>query len=208
MDSPAGVSRVAAQQAGVQPAAGPQDSARAAVRQRPHITACALVSPLGPAVRYVLRGGPHVMTAAGNALGLAISQTACRAATNAAVNGGPAALWLGPDEQLLLGAEGNDIAAALGPALRELPHSLVDVSHRQTALQVSGPGAAVLLNAGCPLDLDPSAFPVGMCTRTVLAKAEIVLWRTAEDIFHIEVWRSFAAYVSRFLAEAAREIAL
>jgi sarcosine oxidase, subunit gamma len=109
---------------------------------------------------------------------------------------------------LLLGAEGNDIAAALGPALRELPHSLVDVSHRQTALQVSGPGAAVLLSAGCPLDLDPSAFPVGMCTRTVLAKAEIVLWRTAEDIFHIEVWRSFAAYVSRFLAEAAREIAL
>ena len=148
------------------------------------------------------------MTAVGNALGLAISQTACRAATNGAADGGLAALWLGPDEQLLLGAEGDDIAGALGAALRELPHSLVDVSHRQTALQVSGPGAAVLLSAGCPLDLDPSAFPVGMCTRTVLAKAEIVLWRTAEDIFHIEVWRSFAAYVSRFLAEAAREIAL
>jgi sarcosine oxidase subunit gamma len=148
------------------------------------------------------------MTAAGNALGLAISQAACRAATDRAASGGLAALWLGPDEQLLLGAEGNDIAAALGPALRELPHSLVEVSHRQTALQVGGPRAAVLLSAGCPLDLDPGAFPVGMCTRTVLAKAEIVLWRTAEDIFHIEVWRSFAAYVSRFLAEAARDIAL
>jgi sarcosine oxidase, subunit gamma len=144
------------------------------------------------------------MSAAGNALGLAISQVPCRAAEH----GARAALWLGPDEQLLLGAEGNDIAAALGPALRELPHSLVEVSHRQTALQVGGPRAAVLLSAGCPLDLDPGAFPVGMCTRTVLAKAEIVLWRTAEDIFHIEVWRSFAAYVSRFLAEAARDIAL
>ena len=64
----------------------------------------------------------------------------------------------------------------------------------------------MLLNAGCPLDLDPSAFPVGMCTRTVLAKAEIVLWRTRQDQFHIEVWRSFADYVSSFLAEVAREL--
>jgi sarcosine oxidase, subunit gamma len=57
------------------------------------------------------------------------------------------------------------------------------------------------------LDLDLSAFPVGMCTRTVLAKAEIVLWRTSQDVFHVEVWRSFADYVSRFLAEVAREFA-
>jgi sarcosine oxidase, subunit gamma len=91
--------------------------------------------------------------------------------------------------------------------LSDLPHSLVDVSHRQTAFEVSGPQATLLLNAGCPLDLDLSAFPVGMCTRTVLAKAEIVLWRTSQDVFHVEVWRSFADYVSRFLAEVAREFA-
>jgi sarcosine oxidase, subunit gamma len=46
-----------------------------------------------------------------------------------------------------------------------------------------------------------------MCTRTVLAKAEIVLWRISQDVFHVEVWRSFADYVSRFLAEVAREFA-
>jgi sarcosine oxidase, subunit gamma len=45
-----------------------------------------------------------------------------------------------------------------------------------------------------------------MCTRTVLAKAEIVLWRRAHDSFHLEVWRSFAGYVSGVLAEAAREL--
>jgi sarcosine oxidase subunit gamma len=43
-----------------------------------------------------------------------------------------------------------------------------------------------------------------MCTRTVLAKAEVVLWRTAAETFRLEVWRSFVAYVSQFLAEAAR----
>jgi sarcosine oxidase subunit gamma len=52
-----------------------------------------------------------------------------------------------------------------------------------------------MLNAGCPLDLDERAFPVGMATRTLFMKADIVLWRVAEQKFHIEVWRSFAPYV-------------
>ena len=69
---------------------------------------------------------------------------------------------------------------------------------------VPGPQAALLLSSGCPLDLDAHAFPVGMCTRTMLAKAEVVLWRTAAEAFHLEVWRSFAPYVTQFLAEAAR----
>ena len=182
----------------------PQAGARA-TRHTARVVGSMLVRVLPPATRYVLRGGPNVMSAAGQALGLTLSQTACRAATGA--NGGLAALWLGPDEQLLLGPESSDFGAALEPALRDVPHSLVDVSHRQTAFEVSGPQATVLLNAGCPLDLDLGEFPVGMCTRTVLAKAEIVLWRTSQDVFHVEVWRSFADYVSRFLAEVAREIA-
>jgi sarcosine oxidase, subunit gamma len=191
-----------------------------AIRHTARVVGSMLVRALPPATRYVLRGGPAVMRAAGEALGLTLSETVCRAATMAysqapadsndpedARHGGLAALWLGPDEQLLLAPKTSDIGAALLPALRDLPHSLVDVSHRQIAFEVSGPRATLLLNAGCPLDLDLSAFPVGMCTRTVLAKAEIVLWRTSQDVFHVEVWRSFADYVSRFLAEVAREFA-
>jgi sarcosine oxidase subunit gamma len=43
-----------------------------------------------------------------------------------------------------------------------------------------------------------------MCTRTVLAKAEVVLWRTGVESFRLDVARSFVAYVSQFLAEAVR----
>jgi sarcosine oxidase subunit gamma len=175
-------------------------------RQGAQITASSYVRQLAPATRYILRGGPQVMIAVGKTLGLEISSVACRAA--AGESAPVSALWLGPDEQLLLAADDTDLAAPLAPVLRELPHSLVDVSHRQTALEVSGSYATILLSTGCPLDLDLTTFPVGMCTRTVLAKAEIVLWRTSEQVFHLEVWRSFAAYVSGFLAEAAREIAL
>jgi sarcosine oxidase subunit gamma len=128
----------------------------------------------------------------------------------ASVHGSRAALWLGPDERLLLcdDASAPDIHGRLAQALAGQPHSLVDVSHRQLGLTLAGPHAAMVLATGCPLDLDPAAFPVGMCTRTVLAKAEIVLWRIADDGFHLEVWRSFAAYVSAVIAEAARAWAL
>ncbi len=205
MDRHVGSQATATQRVSVPDTVGRQGTrAEILFRHGALVTECSFVRQLAPAARYVLRGGPQVMAAAGRALGLELSTVACRAAVSAHQ---VAALWLGPDEQLLLAPEGADIAGALVPALPGLPHSLVDVGHRQTALEVNGPRATALLNTGCPLDLDLSSFPVGMCTRTVLAKAEIVLWRTGENTFHLEVWRSFAAYVSGFLAEAAREIA-
>jgi sarcosine oxidase subunit gamma len=169
----------------------------------PLAAATVQMAPLPPAARFILRARPAAMAAAAAPLGLRLPVVACRSETI----GERAALWLGPDEWLLLlpRADGPALQTALEAALGPLPHSLVDISHRQAALALSGPDAASVLNAGCPLDLDPSAFPVGMCTRTVLAKAEIVLWRTAAQSFHVEAWRSFLPYVWAFLAEAARE---
>jgi len=156
-----------------------------------------------PATRFILRGDTEVMAAAGKVLGLTLPTESCRAA----VAGPAAGLWLGPDETLLLLPSEGSWAAILAEALSAVPHSLVDVSHRQTALEVSGLDAGAMLAVGCPLDLHPSAFPVGMCTRTVFAKCEIVLWRKAPDLFHIEVWRSFRAYVLGLLELAAEEFA-
>ena len=170
-------------------------------RRGPHLTASALVQFLPPATRYILRGSPAVRAAAEQALTLQLPASACRAVPD----GERAALWLGPDEWLLIAADvaAATLGAALNEALQALPHSLVDVSHRQVALALDGPQAEMLLAAGCPLDLGARAFPVNMCTRTMLGKAEVVLWRTGTQRFRVEVWRSFAAYLSAFLAEAA-----
>jgi sarcosine oxidase, subunit gamma len=174
-------------------------------RRPPLITASPLLHMAPPSTRHVLRAAPEALLAAGDALELSLSMPVCRAS----VHGTRAALWLGPDERLLLGDDAWAAASSdrLAQALAGQPHSLVDVSHRQLGLTLSGPHAAIVLATGCPLDLDPQAFPVGMCTRTVFAKAEIVLWRIADDAFHLEVWRSFAAYVSAVIAEGSREMA-
>jgi sarcosine oxidase subunit gamma len=168
------------------------------------------IRALPPAMRFILHGDVGVRSAAASVWGVAFADQSCRAM----VQGARATLWLGPDEYLLLGGinglevageESQAAAGALELALRDKPHALVDISHRQFALEVSGAHAATILNGGCPLDLDLSEFPIGMCTRTVFAKADIVLWRTREDAFHVEVWRSFGGYVSGLLYEIAME---
>ena len=160
------------------------------------------LSEAPPTARFILRGAEAVRVACGMAFGAEPPSRLGPAGESAA----HAALWLGPDEWLLIadGADAAEIGATLESVLEGTAHSLVDVSHRQIGLVASGPAAARVLNAGCPLDLDPHAFPVGMATRTLFDKVEIVLWRRAEATFHIEVWRSFAPSLVGSLAEAAR----
>jgi sarcosine oxidase subunit gamma len=150
--------------------------------------------------RFIFRGRGPAVAAGGAAFGIDLPQQPCRAA-----EAGPhAALWLGPDEWLLIAPQRarEAVCGAMAEQLDSVPHSLVEVSDRQVAVIVSGEGAELVLSAGCPLDLDITAFPVGACTRTVLGKTEIVLWRRADGMFHLEVWRSFAAYLAAFLEEA------
>jgi sarcosine oxidase subunit gamma len=175
-----------------------------AARSLPTVAARPWLKAMPPALRLVFQGDAAARSAAAAAWGVAFSEKACRAV----VGDGRATLWLGPDEFLLLAADpdsASSIVAALEQALGATPHALVDVSHRQFALEISGPHAATILNGACPLDLDLTEFPLGMCTRTVLAKADIVLWRTRADAFHLEVWRSFGGYVTGLLSELALE---
>jgi sarcosine oxidase subunit gamma len=154
---------------------------------------------LPPSTRLSVRGGPEAARRLGTAFGVELSTDVLRARQA----GERVTLWLGPDEWLLIAGEDAGLAGDLDHALAGEPGSVVDVSHRNAGLDVSGEAVARVLNTGCPLDLGLAAFPVGMCTRTVLAKADVVLWRQAEDRFHLECWRSFVPYVIDFLTEGA-----
>ena len=159
------------------------------------------IAELAPTARFIVRGDGEAAAALGAAFGVAFPREACRAATS----GARSALWLGPDEWLLIAPDGE--AETLTQVLSGQLASVVEVSDRQVAIGVTGAKAAEALNAFNALDLHIDAFPVGMCTRTLFGKAEIVLWRTAADAFRVEVWRSFAQYVLACLAEAVREYA-
>lgn len=161
------------------------------------------ISTLPAATRFSVRGDDAAVDAIGGAFGVGLPRDACRSATG----GDRAALWLGPGEWLLIVPDGEaaSLMSAMTAALGQVPASLVDISDRQVAIELAGDKAAEAINAFNGLDLDLAAFPVGMCTRTLFGKAEIVLWRTAPEVFRCEVWRSFAPYVLGCLDEATRE---
>jgi sarcosine oxidase subunit gamma len=162
------------------------------------------LEPVGPRPVFVFRGPETAAANVGTALGVNFGQPL----NQAQVAGTRATLRVGPDEWLILGLgdEGPAIAATVAASAGEA-HSLVDVSHRNVGMVFAGSRVEAALNTGCPLDLSLAAFPVGMATRTLLGKVEIVLWRQAADRFHIECWRSFAPYVHALLGEAVLEYA-
>ena len=177
-----------------------------------------------PAMRFSLRMDATLAGAAGRPGGFDLSQpiNALRE-TETAQGGSHLSARLGPDEWLLIADDTDDGANPLGESLASdlsaTAHTLVDVSHRNIAIELTGDGAADVLNTGCPLDLGDHAFPVGTATRTLFNKAEIVLLRTTADrlepvrdgtprgpIWRVECWRSFGRYLYGHLNEAAQLI--
>jgi heterotetrameric sarcosine oxidase gamma subunit len=157
---------------------------------------------LAPTTRLAIRAGSTAGTSIGLALGVLLPTVPCRSV----ISRDRAALWLGPDEWLIVGPENaSDLAAQAIKAAGDHPASIVDVSHRSQTIELTGPRAAWCLNAFCARDLDLHAFPVGTCTRTLFAKAEIVLWRIASEVFHLDVARSFLPYVWACLEQARLE---
>lgn len=159
------------------------------------------LTPAAPATRVALRAGADAVAAFSKALGVSLP---VKPKSSTSLNG-RSAFWIGPDEWLLIDETGGDLMGLC--ASSGAVHSATDVSHRNTAIMVSGPGAENTLNAGCPLDLSLGDFPVGAVTRTVFGKIEIVLYRLSDDTFRMECWRSFAEYAFGLLAEAAEDAA-
>jgi sarcosine oxidase subunit gamma len=154
--------------------------------------------------RFVFRAREIAVDIAGRTFGVELPRQALR--SNA--TGARTASWMGPDEWLLQApaSEMESVEQQLTQALSDLAHSLVDVSHRDAAIELSGAKAAAALNAGCPLDLHPSVFTIGMCSRSLLAKAQIVLWRTGPQQFHVLTSRSVADHVWRYLEQAGMDV--
>ena len=103
------------------------------------------------------------------------------------------ALWLGTDEWLVLGGREQDYA--------DMP-AAVDVSANRVCLELTGEGAADVLARGCALDLHASVFPPGRCAQTLVARAQVILYRTEEHAFRLLVRPSFADYLRAWLRDA------
>lgn len=165
-----------------------------------------LLQPFDFFERVSLRAEEAAIAGINNTLGLALPRQPRTSVTlELSEQGNLSILWIGPDEWLVVAPNGTDLMRRINTVTSGL-YSAVSIDHRNTSITVSGVNATLALNAGCPQDLSEEAFPIGCCARTIIGKAEVVLWRTAEDSFHVECWRSFSDYVWKYLASSARSV--
>lgn len=126
-------------------------------------------------------------------------------------NGGSecAALWLGPDEWLVVAPGGSNetLCSALRNALAGTHHAVTDVSANRTIIEIAGENARVVLAKGCPLDLHASSFKPPQTAQTLLAKSQVILQCVdAQPTFRLFVRISFAHYIADWLIDAATEL--
>ena len=148
--------------------------------------------------------GSAFPTAVKTALGLAVPEM-----PNMVLSGdGFHILWLGPDEWLIVGEDGEHEALIqrLEGALRGQHMSVVDISSHRVVLELSGPRARDVLEKGCRLDLHSSAFAPGRCAGTVIANTQVYLEQMNDGpTYRLYVVRSFSRHLASWLLDAMAE---
>ncbi|WP_020497385.1 sarcosine oxidase subunit gamma [Sciscionella marina] len=144
-------------------------------------------------------------SAAADAIGIALG-VPLPVVPNTVCGGERAAVWLGPDEWLIYGADGDTprITALATEALGPVSGSVLDLSANRTTIEISGARAREVLAKGCALDLHPRVFGEGHCAQTLIGKTQVLLWQygNAPD-YRILVRASFANYLADWLLDAA-----
>lgn len=120
-----------------------------------------------------------------------------------------AALWMGPDEWLIVGAENSEVSleSSLKSAIGATHAAITGVGGGYTTLRVSGPETRELLARGTTIDLHARSFGIDQCAQSTFAHASALIWqRETAPVFDLIVRRSFADYLYIWLQDAAHAV--
>lgn len=154
-----------------------------------------------------LRGNPYdqvFLDSVQSCLGLTLPLKANSASSNSTAT----ALWLGPDEWLLVTprAERRELVSALSETLCHRFFAVTDITDSQTIFRISGPRAVDVLRKNCSLDLHPRVFQPGCCAQTAIAKVGVLIhFVDCSPCLDLIVRRSFAEYFALWVQDAGSE---
>ncbi len=184
----------------------------------------AALSGMPPRAAVTLRAAEGMLAEVGRVFGVAPPTTPNT--WTASADGCRVAIWLGPDEWLLVGPDG--LAPGLDAAIREARTNdprlaVTDTSHNYTTLVLAGPRARLVLSKGCALDLDPRGpLKPGTCAQTTVGRSRALLRFIVEgpggsgpggsgpggsgpggsDAIELWVRNSFARYMAAWLLDS------
>ncbi|MDB5584931.1 MAG: hypothetical protein JWR80_10107 [Bradyrhizobium sp.] len=151
---------------------------------------------LGLATIQARRGVDHERI--GKALGIDLPNGPGRVgdARLSAIGTGPGA-WF-----LISEMAGDDWADELAASLAGLA-AVFDQSSGYVVLRLSGPNARKVLQAGTPIDLEPSHFGPASSASTSIAHIVVLIWRSSADVsFDLAFYRSYRESLEHWLSDA------
>jgi sarcosine oxidase, subunit gamma len=117
------------------------------------------------------------------------------------------ALWLSPDQWLILCARDNAPALLekLNAELGKIHSLAVDVSDMRTIIRLEGEGVRETMMKGCSLDLLSEDYTPGTVRRVRFAEIAALFHVVEDNMIDLYVFRSYAEYTWAFLLKAARK---
>ena len=117
------------------------------------------------------------------------------------------AVWLGPDEFLVLceASKDEELTKDIQTGLSSRHSAVTNISDALAAFHLKGAAVRQVLAKGCSLDLHPDIFLSGDAAQTLLSHAAVTIMALAEDEFIVICRTSFASYLHDWLCDAALE---
>jgi heterotetrameric sarcosine oxidase gamma subunit len=118
--------------------------------------------------------------------------------------------WTGLAQWLAIGTgvQGDALVTRLRAELSGLA-SISDQTDGRVVIRLRGPDVRSLLAKGLPIDLHPRAFAPGHAAVTVLGQVGLHIWQVdAQPTYDLVVPTSYAAYVWRWIVDAAAQFGL
>ena len=117
------------------------------------------------------------------------------------------AVWLGPDEFMIICEAGKDeeLASAIHTSFGSLHAAVTNITDALAAFRLKGAAVRQVLAKGCALDLHYNSFTSNDAAQTLLSHAAVIIMALADDEFVVICRTSFASYLHDWLLDAALE---
>tara|TARA_B100000989_G_C19452862_1_gene432593 strand:+ start:452 stop:1066 length:615 start_codon:yes stop_codon:yes gene_type:complete len=117
------------------------------------------------------------------------------------------AVWLGPDEFMIICEAGKDeeLAISIHASFGSRHAAVTNITDALAALHLKGAAVRQVLAKGCALDLHQNSFTSGDAAQTLLSHAAVTIMALANDEFIVICRTSFASYLHDWILDAALE---
>ena len=117
------------------------------------------------------------------------------------------AVWLGPDEFMIICEAGKDeeLASAIHTSFGSLHAAVTNITDALAAFHLKGAAVRQVLAKGCALDLHQNSFTSDDAAQTLLSHAAVTIMALADDEFIVICRTSFASYLHDWFLDAALE---